>query len=110
MSVAPTPNPAAVAQETRRARLAVLAVTVGIAAMIFAYAIAPGVRHAVSHAAHSVQHTFSHAVTHVFDPHGTEAELDDAGRGSSSHAHRRAPAHRASHGSRARAARKAASP
>jgi hypothetical protein len=73
MSVAPPPSPAAIAQETRRARLAVAAATVGIAAMLFAYAIAPGVRHAVSHAAHSVQHTFSHAVTRVFD-RGPQAE------------------------------------
>jgi hypothetical protein len=69
MSVAPPSNPAILARETRRARLAVLAVTVGIAATLLAYGLAPGVRHAVSHAAHTVKH----AVSHVFDPDATSA-------------------------------------
>jgi hypothetical protein len=37
--------------------------TVGIAAILLAYALSPGVRHAVSHAERSVRH----AVSHVFD-------------------------------------------
>ena len=64
MSIAPPSNPVQAARETRRARLAVLAVTVGIAATLLAYGLAPGVRHAVGKAAHSVKH----AVSHVFDP------------------------------------------
>ena len=63
-SIAPPRNPAQAERETRRARLAVLAVTVGIAATLLAYALAPGVRHVVGRAAHSVKH----AVSHVFDP------------------------------------------
>jgi hypothetical protein len=50
--------------ERRRARLVLAIATVGIAAMLLAYAISPGVRHAVGHAAHSVKH----AVSHIFDP------------------------------------------
>jgi xanthosine utilization system XapX-like protein len=50
--------------ERRRARLAVAIAIVGIVAILLAYAVSPGVRHAVGHAAHS----FRHAVGHVFDP------------------------------------------
>jgi len=50
--------------ERSRARLALAIATVGIAAILLAYALSPGVRHAVSHAARSVKH----AVVHVFDP------------------------------------------
>jgi hypothetical protein len=50
--------------EGRRARLALAIATVGIAAILLAYALSPGVRHAVGHAAHSVKH----AVGHVLDP------------------------------------------
>jgi hypothetical protein len=64
MSIAPPSNPAQAERETRRARLAVLAATVGIAATLLAYGLAPGVRHAVGRAAHSVKH----AVSHVLDP------------------------------------------
>lgn len=49
--------------ERRRARLALLIAAVGIAAILLAYALSPGVRHAVGHAAHSVKH----AVGHVLD-------------------------------------------
>jgi hypothetical protein len=70
MSVAPPTNAPNLDREARRARLAVLAAGVGIAAILVAYALAPGVRHAVGHAAHSVRH----AVTRVFDPDGDNAE------------------------------------
>jgi hypothetical protein len=51
--------------------MAIAIATLGIVAILLAYAISPGVRHAVSHAAHSVKH----AVGHVFDPdhHATAA-------------------------------------
>jgi hypothetical protein len=58
--------------ERGRARLALALAAVGIAAVLIAYAISPGVRHVVSHAAHSVRH----AVNHVFDP-----DKDHHGRG-----------------------------
>jgi len=64
MSTAPTSKRAPAERETRRARMAVLAATVGIAATLLAYGLAPGVRHAVGRAAHSVKH----AVSHVLDP------------------------------------------
>jgi hypothetical protein len=51
--------------ESRRARLALIAAAVGIAATLLAYAVSPGVRHAVRHAEHSVKH----AVSHVFERH-----------------------------------------
>jgi hypothetical protein len=57
-------RPASPEGERRRARLAVAIATVGIVAILLAYAVSPGVRHAVGHAAHS----FKHAVGHVFDP------------------------------------------
>jgi hypothetical protein len=44
--------------------MAIAIATLGIVAILLAYAISPGVRHAVSHAAHSVKH----AVGHVIDP------------------------------------------
>jgi hypothetical protein len=66
MAISPfSARPASPEGERRRARLALMIATVGIAAMLLAYAISPGVRHAVSHAAHSVKH----AVGHVFDHH-----------------------------------------
>jgi hypothetical protein len=64
MSMAPFgARPATAGSEQRRARLAVLIATLGIAATLLAYAVSPGVRHAVSHAAHSVKH----AVSNVLD-------------------------------------------
>jgi hypothetical protein len=55
--------------ERRRARLALAIATIGVVAMLLAYAISPGVRHAVSHAAHTVKHT----VGNVFDhDHGRD--------------------------------------
>jgi|HubBroStandDraft_3_1064219.scaffolds.fasta_scaffold22568_3 hypothetical protein len=57
-------RPASPEGEARRARLAVAIATVGIVAILLAYALSPSVRHAVNHAAHSVKH----AVGHVFDP------------------------------------------
>ena len=64
MAISPfSARPATPEGERRRARLAVAIATIGIVATLFAYAIAPGVRHAVGHAAHSVKH----AVSHVFD-------------------------------------------
>jgi hypothetical protein len=64
MAISPfSARPASPGGERRRARLAVVIATLGIAATLLAYAISPGVRHAVSHAAHSVKH----AVGHVFD-------------------------------------------
>ncbi len=56
-------RPASPEGERRRARLAVAIATIGILAILVAYAVSPGVRHAVSHAAHSVKH----AVGHVLD-------------------------------------------
>jgi hypothetical protein len=56
--------PATPAGESRRARLAVLIATLGIAATLLAYAVSPGVRHAVSHAAHSVKHAVSRVLDH----------------------------------------------
>jgi hypothetical protein len=53
--------------ERRRARLVLMIAAVGISAMLLAYAVSPGVRHAVGHAAHSVKHV----VSHVFDPDST---------------------------------------
>ncbi len=50
--------------ERRRARLVVAIATLGIAATLLAYAIAPGVRHAVGHAAHSVKHAVSNVLDH----------------------------------------------
>jgi hypothetical protein len=65
MAISPfTARPASPEGERRRARLAVAIATVGIIAILLAYAVSPGVRHSVSHAAHSVKH----AVGHVFDP------------------------------------------
>ena len=65
MAISPfSARPASPQGEGRRARLAIVIATVGIAATLLAYAISPGVRHAVGHAAHSVKH----AVGHVFDP------------------------------------------
>jgi hypothetical protein len=65
MSISPfSAHPMSPEGESRRARLALLAAVVGIAATLLAYAVSPGVRHAVSHAEHSVKH----AVSRVFHP------------------------------------------
>ena len=65
MAISPfNARPASPEGERRRARLAVAIATVGIIAILLAYAASPGVRHTVSHAAHTVKH----AVGHVFDP------------------------------------------
>lgn len=65
MSIAPfSPAPMRINNESRRARLAVMAASVGIAAALVAYAASPEVRHAVSHAAHSVKHTVSNFFDH----------------------------------------------
>jgi len=71
MSISPfSARPASPEGERRRARLAVLIATVGIAATLLAYAISPGVRHAVGHAAHSVKG----AVGNVLDRDKAEHE------------------------------------
>lgn len=65
MAISPfSARPASPEGERRRARMAIAIATLGIVAILLAYAISPGVRHAVSHAAHSVKH----AVGHVIDP------------------------------------------
>ena len=70
MSISPfsvrpsSPGKTSPESERRRARIVVMIAAAGIVAMLLAYAISPGVRHAVGHAAHSVKH----AVSHVFDP------------------------------------------
>ena len=75
MAISPfSARPASPEGERRRARLALLIATVGIAAMLLVYAISPGVRHAVSHAAHSVKH----AVGHVLDNDKGEHEHSSA--------------------------------
>jgi xanthosine utilization system XapX-like protein len=65
MAISPfNARPASPEGERRRARLAIAIAIVGIIAILLAYAVSPGVRHAVSHATHSVKH----AVGHVLDP------------------------------------------
>jgi hypothetical protein len=65
MSISPfSARPAPSEGDGRRARLAIIIATVGIAATLLAYAISPGVRHAVSHAAHSVKHAVGNALDH----------------------------------------------
>jgi hypothetical protein len=59
-SARPAPSPG----ERRRARLALLIATVGIAATLLAYVVSPGVRHAVSHAAHSVNNSVGRVLDH----------------------------------------------
>jgi hypothetical protein len=64
-SVRPAPGPGGGSQTSkRRTRLALIIATVGIAATLLAYAIAPGVRHAVSHATHSVKHAVGNVLDH----------------------------------------------
>ena len=59
MSISPFPaRPGSPETETRRARIVVGLVVLGIAASLLAYAISPSVRHAVKRAAHSVGHVF----------------------------------------------------
>jgi hypothetical protein len=85
--------------EARRARLALLAATVGIAAALIAYAISPAVRREFRHAEHSVNHT----VTNIFD-HDRAAHSRHTGVGVGGHrqaARARAKAqHGASHARR----------
>jgi hypothetical protein len=65
MAISPfNTRPASPEGERRRAHLAIAIATVGIIAILLAYAVSPGVRHVVSHATHSVKH----AVGHVLDP------------------------------------------
>ena len=86
MAISPfNARPASPEGERRRARLAVAIATVGIIAILLAYAVSPGVRHTVSHAAHSVKH----AVGHVFDPDHPAASP------SKIHVHLVQPLHRA---------------
>ena len=74
MAISPfNARPASPEGERRRARLAVAIATVGIVAILLAYAASPSVRHTVSHAAHSVKH----AVSHVFDPDHTAASRNN---------------------------------
>jgi hypothetical protein len=64
MSIGPLSRwPATRQGESRRTRLAILIGAAGIAAILLAYALSPGVRHAVGHAERSVKH----AVSRVFD-------------------------------------------
>jgi hypothetical protein len=82
MAISPfSARPASHGSERRRARIALAMAAVGIAAILLAYAISPGVRHAVSHAAHSVKH----AVGNVFD--------HDSGRDDRRAGHQRPHAH-----------------
>jgi hypothetical protein len=72
MAISPfSARPASPEGDRRRARLALLIATLGIAATLLAYAISPTVRHAVGHAAHSVKH----AVSHVLDNDSREHRL-----------------------------------
>ncbi len=74
MAISPfNARPASPEGERRRARLAVAIATVGIIAILLAYAVSPSVRHVVSHATHSVKH----AVGHVLDP--DKGKTDDKG-------------------------------
>ena len=69
MSISPfSARPATPEEESRRARLVLLLVILGISASLLAYAISPGVRHAVSHASQSVKR----AVGHVLDRDANE--------------------------------------
>ncbi len=71
MAISPfSARPASPEGERRRARLALLIATVGIAAMLLAYAVSPGVRHAVGHAAHSVKHAVGHVLDNDKGEHG----------------------------------------
>jgi hypothetical protein len=66
MAISPfSARPTSPGGERRRSRLALALAAIGIAAILLAYAVSPGVRHAVSHAAHSVRHD----VGNVFDHH-----------------------------------------
>ena len=94
MSIAPFhPTPAPVrrsrtrrATEMRRARLAMVAAVIGIAAALIAYAVSPAVRHAVGHAEHSMKHT----VSNIFDhdrtkPQEPQGPAEDPSPGSQPH-------------------------
>ena len=65
MSISPfNAHPVSPETESRRARLVLAIVILGIAATLLAYAVSPSVRHAVGHAAHSVKGTVSRALDH----------------------------------------------
>jgi hypothetical protein len=71
MAISPfSVRPASPDGERRRARLALMIAAVGIVAIVAAYAISPGVRHAVSHAEHSVKHAVGNVFHHR---HGASA-------------------------------------
>ena len=64
MSISPFgARPVPSGSDSHRTRLAVIVVSLGIAATLLAYAVSPGVRHAVSHAERSMKH----AIVKVFD-------------------------------------------
>ena len=70
MPIAPfAPRPVSHDVEVRRARIAVAAAVIGIAAALLAYAISPGIRHAVGHAARGVGHAVSKVADRVFPDH-----------------------------------------
>ncbi len=74
MPIAPfAPRPVPHDVEVRRARLAVAAAVVGIAAAILAYAISPSIRHAVGHAARGVGHAVARVADRVFPDHTVSA-------------------------------------
>ena len=67
MPIAPfAPRPVSRDVEVRRARIAIAAATIGIAAALLAYAVSPGVRHAVGHAARGVGHAVAKVADRVF--------------------------------------------
>jgi hypothetical protein len=71
MAISPfSVRPASPDGERRRARLALMLAAVGIVAIVAAYAISPGVRHAVSHAEHSVKHAVGNVFHHHHDATG----------------------------------------
>jgi hypothetical protein len=73
MAISPfNARPASPEGDRRRARLALLIATLGIAATLLAYAISPSVRHAVGHAAHSVKHDVSHVLDNDKNEHEHE--------------------------------------
>jgi len=68
MPIAPfAPRPVPRELEASRARLAIIAAVIGIAAALVALAVSPGVRHAVGHAERSVRHAVGTAVDHAVD-------------------------------------------
>ncbi len=76
MPIAPfAPRPVSHDVEVRRARLAVAAAVVGIAAALLAYALSPGIRHAVGHAARGVGHAVARVADRVFPDHAASAPV-----------------------------------